>query len=228
MRSLLILLAAASLLAGTRAGLEPEAHRLFVQQAVVSQHRCRGSGAVSTGRQAAPGHRKGFATSLPASLRPPQASPRESFDYWHKLYARAYAGVEVGRLHPRGWARSRSCRHPGCPRPPPPASPPQEYERRFLVWLDNLKFVLDYNARHTSHWVRRRRRGRAAGRLPRSHVPLPCAQPQCSTWEQRQLWLGGSTTAGRTPCLPITAAPAHRTAAPFLLPAPAAGHECVC
>ena len=23
--------------------------------------------------------------------------------------------------------------------------------------MDNLKFVLDYNSRHTSHWVRRRR-----------------------------------------------------------------------
>lgn len=29
----------------------------------------------------------------------------------------------------------------------------QEYERRFLTWLDNLRFVHDYNARHSSHWV---------------------------------------------------------------------------
>lgn len=36
----------------------------------------------------------------------------------------------------------------------------QEYERRFDVWLDNLRFVHEYNAGHTSHWVRRRRRRR--------------------------------------------------------------------
>lgn len=29
----------------------------------------------------------------------------------------------------------------------------QEYERRFEAWLENLKYVHDYNARHTSHWV---------------------------------------------------------------------------
>ena len=30
----------------------------------------------------------------------------------------------------------------------------QEYEKRFETWMDNLRFVLDYNAKHTSHWVR--------------------------------------------------------------------------
>jgi len=29
----------------------------------------------------------------------------------------------------------------------------EEYERRFEIWLDNLKFVHDYNAHHTSHWL---------------------------------------------------------------------------
>ena len=29
----------------------------------------------------------------------------------------------------------------------------QELERRFSVWMDNLKYVLDYNAQHSNHWV---------------------------------------------------------------------------
>lgn len=29
----------------------------------------------------------------------------------------------------------------------------EEYEGRFKVWLDNLNFVTDYNARHSSHWL---------------------------------------------------------------------------
>lgn len=29
----------------------------------------------------------------------------------------------------------------------------EEYERRFEAWLDNLKFVHDYNQRHASHWL---------------------------------------------------------------------------
>lgn len=35
----------------------------------------------------------------------------------------------------------------------PWALPSQEYEHRFLVWLDNLKYVAEYNAAHTSHWL---------------------------------------------------------------------------
>lgn len=38
---------------------------------------------------------------------------------------------------------------------PTPTLPLQEYEKRFEAWLDNLKYVLDYNSRHSSHWVRR-------------------------------------------------------------------------
>ncbi|PSC72829.1 cysteine ase RD21a-like [Micractinium conductrix] len=30
----------------------------------------------------------------------------------------------------------------------------EEYEHRFLNWLDNLKYVHDYNARHSSHWLK--------------------------------------------------------------------------
>ena len=30
----------------------------------------------------------------------------------------------------------------------------QEYEHRFAVWLDNLKFIIEYNSKVTSHWVR--------------------------------------------------------------------------
>ena len=29
----------------------------------------------------------------------------------------------------------------------------QEYEHRFAVWLDNLDYIVEYNAEHTSHWV---------------------------------------------------------------------------
>ena len=29
----------------------------------------------------------------------------------------------------------------------------QEYEKRFETWLDNLRFVREYNAKHASHWV---------------------------------------------------------------------------
>lgn len=28
---------------------------------------------------------------------------------------------------------------------------PQEYEKRFEIWLDNLKYVIEYNAQHTNH-----------------------------------------------------------------------------
>lgn len=35
-----------------------------------------------------------------------------------------------------------------------PSFPPQEYEHRFKVWLDNLEFIVEYNAQHMSHWVR--------------------------------------------------------------------------
>jgi hypothetical protein len=41
-------------------------------------------------------------------------------------------------------------------KPRNPILPPlftQEYERRFNIWLDNLEYVVSYNARHTSHWV---------------------------------------------------------------------------
>lgn len=31
----------------------------------------------------------------------------------------------------------------------------QEYERRFEIWLDNLKYVAEYNAQKRSHWVSR-------------------------------------------------------------------------
>lgn len=30
----------------------------------------------------------------------------------------------------------------------------QEYEHRFKVWLDNLEFIVEYNAKHATHWVR--------------------------------------------------------------------------
>lgn len=30
----------------------------------------------------------------------------------------------------------------------------QEYEHRFKVWLDNLEFIVEYNAQHVTHWVR--------------------------------------------------------------------------
>lgn len=29
----------------------------------------------------------------------------------------------------------------------------QEYEHRFAIWMDNLQYVIEYNAAHTSHWV---------------------------------------------------------------------------
>lgn len=219
MRSLLIVsLLAASLLAGGAAALVPD-HRLFVQQAAVSGgHRCRGAGTVSTGRQPQPGHRQGFASSPLAPPSAPQASPRESFDYWHKLYARAYAGVEVG-LPSLVAGRARGAADSRAPNTPPPRPPPQEYERRFMVWLDNLKFVLDYNARHTSHWVRRRRCRRLL--LPGFHVrrSAPVAVIQVGAgcmgqWQQRLA--GGATAAAplqRTACLPMRRRPTHRAAA---------------
>ncbi|EFN60170.1 hypothetical protein CHLNCDRAFT_59551 [Chlorella variabilis] len=54
-------------------------------------------------------------------------SPREAFDFWvHTVKPpsnRAYA------------------------------SSAEVYERRFNIWLDNLRFAHEYNARHTSHWL---------------------------------------------------------------------------
>ncbi len=32
--------------------------------------------------------------------------------------------------------------------------PAQEYEHRFKVWLDNLEFIVEYNAKRATHWVR--------------------------------------------------------------------------
>lgn len=29
----------------------------------------------------------------------------------------------------------------------------EEYKKRFAVWLENLEFVLEYNAKHTTHWL---------------------------------------------------------------------------
>lgn len=52
------------------------------------------------------------------------------------------------------------------------AKPAQEAEQRFAVWLDNLKYVQEYNAAHTSHWVRR---GPLCWRCrPAPDPPLPC------------------------------------------------------
>lgn len=91
--------------------------------------------------------------------RPPlalQESPREAFDFWTKTLKRAYASVEVSNswlpgsqtgIGPSSQASETICsRHLL-----------QEYEKRFETWLDNLKYVLDYNTKHTSHWVRRQR-----------------------------------------------------------------------
>ena len=30
----------------------------------------------------------------------------------------------------------------------------QEYERRFDIWLDNLRFIDSYNSEDKTHWVR--------------------------------------------------------------------------
>jgi len=82
------------------------------------------------------------------------------------------------------------------------ATSAQEYEHRFAVWLDNLDYIVEYNAEHTSHWVRplricgfavRRlcngRRQRSKWRIdapciallpPRQlRVPLPCPPLPC-------------------------------------------------
>lgn len=41
----------------------------------------------------------------------------------------------------------------------------QELERRFAVWMDNLHYVLEYNSKHSSHWVSQ----------PGNHVGVKCA-----------------------------------------------------
>lgn len=28
-----------------------------------------------------------------------------------------------------------------------------EFEKRFRIFLDNLDYIVDYNSKHTSHWV---------------------------------------------------------------------------
>lgn len=156
MRFLLVALAAASLLAGHPGAQASLDHRLFVQQAVVraidAWQRCR----VSGGR----GHAGRAATRALPHL--PPRSPRRRL----RPGSRSTTGTSCTpgptrewRCGPLcgGWARARSCRHSRAAHHRAARRPAQEYERRFLVWLDNLKFVLDYNARHTSHWVRRRR-----------------------------------------------------------------------
>jgi hypothetical protein len=30
---------------------------------------------------------------------------------------------------------------------------PQETEQRFSAWADNLRYIEEYNAKHSSHWV---------------------------------------------------------------------------
>jgi hypothetical protein len=32
-------------------------------------------------------------------------------------------------------------------------APLQEFEARFAAWQDNLAYIEEYNAKHTSHWV---------------------------------------------------------------------------
>ena len=81
-----------------------------------------------------------------------------------------------------------------------------------MVWLDNLKFVLDYNARHTSHWVRRRRCRRLL--LPGFHAR------HSRRGARGRRWLQGAVAAApgrrrhcsapqRTACLPMRRRPTH-------------------
>ncbi|KAK9859312.1 hypothetical protein WJX84_009805 [Apatococcus fuscideae] len=49
--------------------------------------------------------------------------PKASFAYWVQKHGKAYL------------------------------SDLEEYERKFLVWLDNLEFITTYNEQHTSHWL---------------------------------------------------------------------------
>ena len=90
---------------------------------------------------------------------------------------------------PRPGSRSRRRRTPAAHRLASRSlslcSGAQEYERRFEAWLDNLKFVHDYNQRHASHWVRW---GPVATEIstkqcqPASLPALACPRPQSAWW----------------------------------------------
>lgn len=81
----------------------------------------------------------------------PQDSPRESFEYWQKALQKTYKTLEV-----RGFAGAQG-RWVGVARQLDEVAPGlpalQEYEERYKVWFDNLKYVYEYNMKHTSHWV---------------------------------------------------------------------------
>ena len=98
---------------------------------------------------------------------------REAFDFWAKTLERACEGAEVGSSARRIF--SNGARRRWVPQDAPNSTSPllQEYERRFETWMDNLKFVLDYNARHTTHWVRARPIAAAAPLRP-SALSRPC------------------------------------------------------
>lgn len=55
-----------------------------------------------------------------------------------------------------GWIAGRSCLQGPGSRHLQPIAPccPQETEQRFNAWTDNLRYIEEYNAKHSSHWVR--------------------------------------------------------------------------
>ena len=73
-----------------------------------------------------------------------QIAPRESFEAWIGFVKKAYDSLAV-RLHPHLLPCFLS------PLTILLAPFKQEYEHRFEIWLDNLRYVYDYNAHHTTH-----------------------------------------------------------------------------
>jgi hypothetical protein len=73
----------------------------------------------------------------------------------------------------------------------PPSFPTQEYEHRFKVWLDNLEFIIEYNAQHLSHWVSRVLAALCNSAASASlHLPLLLMCAHRHAWARRECSLG--------------------------------------
>jgi hypothetical protein len=101
------------------------------------------------------GARSGLTHGQPTLAGAPlQANPRQSFWAWVHKHEKAYKHDLV------------------------------QFEARFRNWLDNLEYVLDYNSKHTSHWV--------GGDLPTwglgAQAPgsPPSGAPRAAAWRIRE------------------------------------------
>lgn len=120
----------------------------------------------------------GCATSTPPrpAGRPARRLPRLAGKARQSLRKRPAGAHLHGRLGNAGQqALRRSSGRGGGPSPTNPCTRPQEFDRRFRAWSDNLEYALQYNARHESHWVRIWPHGQSADAGSRGRAPEAAA-----------------------------------------------------